>query len=71
MPCSWNGQRREIAVAVALSLPASPYRDALVTAASGVAMFTVGGAGPERRTRGVDPGKNGLAEFGAAVALTY
>jgi NhaP-type Na+/H+ or K+/H+ antiporter len=33
--------RGGIAVALALSLPASPYREALVTAAHGIAIFTM------------------------------
>jgi NhaP-type Na+/H+ or K+/H+ antiporter len=35
------GLRGGIAVALALSLPASPYREALVTAAHGIAIFTM------------------------------
>jgi Na+:H+ antiporter len=38
---TWSGLRGGIAVALALSLPASPYREALVTAAYGIAIFTM------------------------------
>jgi CPA1 family monovalent cation:H+ antiporter len=38
---SWSGLRGGIAVALALSSPASPYREALATAACGIAIFTM------------------------------
>ena len=38
---TWSGLRGGIAVALALSLPASPYREELVTAAYGIAIFTM------------------------------
>jgi Na+:H+ antiporter len=38
---TWSGLRGGIAVALALSLPANPYREELVTAAYGIAIFTM------------------------------
>jgi CPA1 family monovalent cation:H+ antiporter len=38
---TWSGLRGAISIALALSLPASPYREALVTACYGVAVFTM------------------------------
>jgi CPA1 family monovalent cation:H+ antiporter len=38
---TWSGLRGGISIALALSLPASPYREALLTACYGVAVFTM------------------------------
>lgn len=38
---TWSGLRGGISVALALSLPPSPYRSVLVTACYGVVIFTM------------------------------
>jgi Na+:H+ antiporter len=43
---TWSGLRGGISIALALSLPLSPYREALVTACYGVVIFTMTVQGP-------------------------
>lgn len=38
---TWSGLRGGVSVALVLSLPSSPYREALVTACYGVVVFTM------------------------------